>query len=62
MEFVDYRAFLSAVERAGELQTVRGADLKSDVGAITEITAWSAEHPLILFDEINGHPAGWRVA
>lgn len=62
MEFVDYRAFLTAVERAGELHTVRGADLKSDVGAITEITAWSAEHPLILFDEIDGCPAGWRIA
>lgn len=62
MEFVDYRTFLSAVQRAGELRTIRGADLKSDVGAITEITAWSAEHPLILFDEINGHPAGWRIA
>jgi UbiD family decarboxylase len=62
VEFVDYRAFLSAVGQAGELRTISGADLKSDVGAITEITAWSAEHPLVLFDEINGHPAGWRIA
>jgi 4-hydroxy-3-polyprenylbenzoate decarboxylase len=39
---------------------VHGADLKSDVGAITEITAWSSEHPLVLFDAIDGHP-GARI-
>jgi len=58
--FEDYRAFLAAVEEAGELRTVHGADLKSDVGAITEITAWSPEHPLVLFDAIDGHP-GARI-
>jgi UbiD family decarboxylase len=62
MEFSDYRAFLHEVERAGELKVVRGADLKTDVGAITEITAWSPEHPVVLFDEIDGHAPGWRVA
>jgi UbiD family decarboxylase len=58
--FEDYRAFLAAVEEAGELRTVHGADLKSDVGAITEITAWTPEHPLVLFDAIDGHP-GARI-
>ena len=60
MIFEDYRAFLAAVDEAGELRTVHGADLKSDVGAITEITAWSPEHPLVLFDAIDGHP-GARI-
>ncbi|MDT7709829.1 MAG: hypothetical protein QOG20_5436 [Pseudonocardiales bacterium] len=62
MRFDDYRAFLQEVERAGELTTVPGADLKTDIGSITEITAWSPEHPLVVFDRIDGHPAGWRVA
>ena len=60
MIFDDYRAYLAAVDEAGELRTVHGADLKSDVGAITEITAWSPEHPLVLFDEIDGYP-GARI-
>ena len=60
MIFDDYRAYLAAVDEAGELRTVHGADLKSDVGAITEITAWSPEHPLVLFDAIDGHP-GARI-
>lgn len=62
MRFDDYRAFLQEVGRAGELTTVPGADLKTDIGSITEITAWSPEHPLVVFDRIDGHPAGWRVA
>lgn len=62
MAFDDYRAFLAAVDDAGELTTVRGADLKTEVGALTEITAGSPEHPLLVFDAIDGHPAGWRIA
>lgn len=62
MEFRDYRAYLNEVQRAGELRVVRGADLKSDVGGITEITAWTPEHPVVLFDEIDGYPAGRRIA
>lgn len=62
MAFQDLREYLDAVEKADELKVVRGADLGSDVGSITEITAWSPEHPLVLFDDIPGHPAGTRVA
>lgn len=62
MPFADYRAYLEAVDALGELKVVRGADTKSDIGPITEITAWSPEHPVILFDDIAGYPAGWRIA
>jgi 4-hydroxy-3-polyprenylbenzoate decarboxylase len=54
--FDDLRAFLAAVEQIGELERVAGADPKTDIGPITEITAWSAEHPLLLFHDIPGYP------
>lgn len=58
----DLRDYLAEVDALGELRRVSGADTKTDIGSITEITAWSAEHPMILFDEIVGFPKGWRVA
>jgi 4-hydroxy-3-polyprenylbenzoate decarboxylase len=62
MWFEDYRTFLETVDDAGELKIVRGADTRSDIGPITEMTAWSPEHPLIVFDDIPGYRPGWRVA
>jgi UbiD family decarboxylase len=58
----DLRDFLREVEAAGELRTVRGADLAKDIGPLTEMTAWSPEHPMLLFEDIPGMPAGRRVA
>lgn len=62
MDFRDLRAFVQSVDDTGELKIVLGADTKFDIGSITEITAWSPEHPMILFDEINDFPPGWRIA
>ncbi|MCW2902560.1 MAG: hypothetical protein JWO67_4825, partial [Streptosporangiaceae bacterium] len=41
---------------------VRGADPAKDIGPLTEITAWSPEHPIVLFEEIPGVPADRRIA
>jgi UbiD family decarboxylase len=60
--FGDLRAYLDRVEEIGELRKVSGADTKSEIGAITEITAWSPEHPMILFDDIPGVDPGFRIA
>lgn len=62
MAFRDLRAYLQQVEDIGELRWVHGADTKSEIGAITEITAWSPDHPMILFDEIPGVDPGYRIA
>ena len=62
MAFADLRAFLQAVDEIGELKTVPGADLKTEVGAITEITAWSPEPPMVLFEDIPGVARGYRIA
>jgi UbiD family decarboxylase len=61
MHFDDYRAYLDAVNGLGELRTVRGADTKSDIGPITEITAWAPDHPVLLFEDIPGFP-DYRIA
>lgn len=60
--FADLRAYLERVAELGELRTVRGAGTSTDIGPLTEITAWSPEHPMLLFDDIPGFPRGWRIA
>ena len=62
MDFEDYRSYLAKVTEIGEVKEVHGADTKTDIGPITEITAWTPEHPVVLFDEIPGYPSGWRIA
>jgi 4-hydroxy-3-polyprenylbenzoate decarboxylase len=61
MRFDDLRAYIKEVEDIGELKTVRGADTRTDIGPITEIVAWSTEHPMLLFDDISGFPSGRRI-
>jgi UbiD family decarboxylase len=62
MRFDDLRAFIKKVDEIGELKTVSGADTQTDVGPITEILAWSPEHPMVVFDDIQGFSNGSRIA
>jgi UbiD family decarboxylase len=62
MKFNDLRDYLQKVDEMGELKEVLGADAETEIGPITEITAWSKEHPMLLFDEIKGYPKGYRIA
>ncbi len=61
MKFDDLREFVKKVDEIGELKKVLGADAETEIGSITEIVAWSPEHPMILFDEITGFPKGYRI-
>jgi UbiD family decarboxylase len=56
MPFDDLRAFIKKVDELGELRTVSGADTRNDIGPITEIVAWSPEHPMVMFDQIKDYP------
>ncbi|HEX9446286.1 MAG TPA: UbiD family decarboxylase [Candidatus Binatia bacterium] len=58
---MDLREFLRGVEKLGELKTVRHADWDREIGAITEISAAGANPPALLFDDIQGYPAGFRL-
>src|SRR5579875_2212952 len=55
----DLRQWLSAVEGLGELEIARGADWHLELGALCEL--WGSDAQALLFDEIKGYPAGYRV-
>lgn len=57
----DLRGFIKQVETIGALRRINGADQRYEIGGITEVAAGSAECPALLFDRINGFPAGFRV-
>ena len=45
----------------GLLQKINGADWKIEIGAITEVVAFSTAPRILLFDSIQGYPPGFRV-
>jgi UbiD family decarboxylase len=59
--FPSMRDYLQAVERKGLLQTIDGADWHLEIGAITEIVAFSARPRVLLFDHVKDHAPGFRV-
>ena len=61
MAFKDLRGFISQVEKFNWLRHVNGADLRFEIGGITEIAASLPEVPAVLFDSIKGFPRGYRV-
>ena len=56
----DLREYLAKLDELGELRTVRGATWEEEIGGITELIT-EREGPALLFDEIPGYPAGYRV-
>src|SRR3954462_6222088 len=58
---LDLRAWLTEVEKLGELRHVRGADWNLELGAISELNVKKDLPPALLFDEIKGFPQGFRV-
>jgi len=58
---LDLRAWLDTARKLGELQDVRGADAKLELGAISELNVKIAGAPALLFDDIKGYPKGFRV-
>jgi hypothetical protein len=60
--FESMRAYLAEVENKGLLQNINGADWKIEIGAITEVVAFSPAPRVLLFDNIQDYPAGFRVA
>ena len=56
------RSFLANAEALGEVKTIRNADWKLEIGALSETVAELInEPPALLFDEIVGYPKGFRV-
>ena len=60
MSYRDLRGWTAQVEELGELKVVRKADWDVEIGVITEIVM-NRHGPALLFDEIAGYPAGYRI-
>jgi len=59
--YSNLREFIAEVEKLGALRHVAGADPHHELGGITEVAAGLPECPALLFDQIKGYPAGFRV-
>ncbi|MPZ12836.1 MAG: UbiD family decarboxylase [Chloroflexi bacterium] len=57
----DFRKFVAEIERRGDAMVVEGADCDLEIGTLTELMC-ERRGPMLLFDRINGHPPGYRIA
>ncbi len=57
----DLREWIAAVEAAGELQTITGAEVAEEIGGIVDIYQRRMGNPAVMFDEVPGYPKGFRV-
>src|SRR5207245_6788567 len=58
----DLRGWIEEADRLGELKTLHGAGWDIAIGAVTELRHHRGERShALLFDNIKGHPPGYRV-
>ena len=58
---LDLRAWIEHMRELGEIDDVSGADAQLEIGAISQLNVKRAGSRALLFDDIPGYPAGWRV-
>jgi 3-polyprenyl-4-hydroxybenzoate decarboxylase len=56
------RNYLDLLESKDLLTLIEGADWNLEIGAITELAAFSDKPRGLLFDKIKGYSGGYRVA
>ncbi len=57
----DLRDWMKAVESAGELKIIKGAEPKEEIGGFVDIYQRKMGNPALLFDDVPGFPKGHRV-
>ncbi|MBI4523571.1 MAG: UbiD family decarboxylase [Deltaproteobacteria bacterium] len=58
----DLRQFIEAVKKVSDWREIKGADWNLEIGALIEATAeLIPQPPMLIFNEIVGYPAGFRV-
>ncbi len=57
----DLRTWLAAMQEAGEVQEVRGAEREIEIGGIVDIYQRKMGRPALLFDAVPGYPEGHRI-
>src|SRR5689334_10225480 len=59
----DLRDWLAVADSIGQLERIEGAGWDLEIGTVTEMIALRSRNPrCLLFDNIPGYPAGYRVA
>ena len=57
----DLRDWIDALDAAGQLRKVEGADREEEIGAIVDIHMRKMTNPAVLFDAVPGYQKGYRV-
>src|SRR3954464_10727504 len=57
----DLRTWLDAMEAAGEIQHVKGANREAEIGGIVDFYQRATGNKAVMFDDIPGYPTGYRV-
>ena len=57
----DLRQWLQMMEAVGDLKRVHGAGREDEIGGIVDIYQRKMGRPALLFDDVPGYPAGFRV-
>ena len=60
--FNDLRDYIGRVKELGEYRLIEGASAEEEIGGISFLMSASPTAPLLMFDKIKGHRAGYRVA
>lgn len=60
--FNDLREFIAGCQQHDHVQEIRGAHWDEEIGALTEAAAeLITDPPMLIFDDIEGYPSGYRV-
>lgn len=62
MKYDSLRDYLDVLDSKELLSRVEGADWNVEIGAVTEVVAFSKNPRALLFDSIKDYRKGWRVA
>jgi UbiD family decarboxylase len=57
----DLRDWIGQIDAAGQLKTIKGAEVKEEIGGFVDIYQRKMGNPALLFDEVPGFPKGHRV-
>src|SRR5512140_3811771 len=60
--FGDLREFIDTARELGECRVIEGAHWDLEIGRIAELSLSVPDSPLLVFDKVQGYPAGFRVA
>src|SRR3954454_25286368 len=61
LAYADLREYIEHIDAMGVLKHVNGANLEVDIGQATDVLHHTAGSPAVLFDNIPGYPAGYRI-